>query len=133
MRKKETGASKDFSDHMRIRTDYPTQSLKVWVGRNIQQTQDPVLDVWLGYTPLDAEERTNRTYGYPSVQNPRLPGLIPGGWPVVTWFTEDFFRGDRDIGEQGQRAHAAQGADGNSEVSPPLRDLRAVLARCGVP
>jgi hypothetical protein len=46
-------AKKDFSDHMRIRTDYPTQSLKVWVGRDIKQTDDPVLDVWLGYTPLD--------------------------------------------------------------------------------
>ena len=30
-------AKKDFSDHMRIRTDYPTQSLKVWVGRDIQR------------------------------------------------------------------------------------------------
>jgi len=55
-------AKKDFSDHMRIRTDYPTQSLKVWVGRDIKQSDDPVLDVWLGYTPLDAEQRTNRTY-----------------------------------------------------------------------
>src|ERR1700727_182301 len=26
-------AKKDFADHMRIRTDYPTQSLRVWVGR----------------------------------------------------------------------------------------------------
>ena len=66
-------AKKDFSDHMRIRTDYPTQSLKVWVGRNIQQTDDPVLDVWLGYTPLDAEQRTNRTYGYLSVKKPVFP------------------------------------------------------------
>jgi hypothetical protein len=39
---------------MQIRTDYPTQSLKVWVGRDIKTTDDPVLDVWLGYTPLDA-------------------------------------------------------------------------------
>src|SRR3989442_10612919 len=30
-------ARKDFRDHMRIRTDYPTQSLKVWVGRDIQE------------------------------------------------------------------------------------------------
>src|ERR1700689_3326237 len=35
-------AKKDFSDHMRIRTDYPTQSLKVWVGRDIKQSDDPV-------------------------------------------------------------------------------------------
>ena len=32
-------AKKDFSDHMRIRTDYPTQSLKVWVGRDIQESR----------------------------------------------------------------------------------------------
>ena len=60
----------------RIRTDYPNQNLKVWVGRDIQQSSDPVLDVWLGYTPLDAEQRTNRTYGYLSVKKPRIPGLI---------------------------------------------------------
>src|SRR5271169_397722 len=52
-------ARKDFRDHMRIRTDYPSQNLKVWVGRDIQQTEDPVLDVWLGYTPLDAAQRSN--------------------------------------------------------------------------
>ena len=34
-------AKKDFSDHMRIRTDYPTQSLKVWVGRDIQAVPRP--------------------------------------------------------------------------------------------
>ncbi len=32
-------AKKDFSDHMRIRTDYPTQSLRVWVGRDIKDTR----------------------------------------------------------------------------------------------
>jgi len=35
-----------------------SQSLKVWVGRDIQETNDPVLDVWLCYTPLDAQQRT---------------------------------------------------------------------------
>src|SRR6185437_3624120 len=34
--RKRAAAKKDFSDHMRIRTDYPNQSLKVWVGRDIQ-------------------------------------------------------------------------------------------------
>jgi renierapurpurin 18,18'-hydroxylase len=126
-------AKKDFSDHMRIRTDYPTQSLKVWVGRNIQPTQDPVLDVWLGYTPLDAEQRTNRTFGYLSVKKPRIPGLIHIVWPFVTWFTENIFREDKEIVEYEQRAHDAQGGDWNNEVFPPIRDLRAVLARCGKP
>src|ERR1700756_885423 len=126
-------AKKDFSDHMRIRTDYPNQNLKVWVGRDIQQSSDPVLDVWLGYTPLDAEQRTNRTYGYLSVKKPRIPGLIHAVWPFVTWFTENIFREDKDIVEHEQRAHDSQGADWNNEVFPPLRDLRAGLARCRGP
>jgi len=124
---------KDFSDHMRIRTDYPTQSLKVWVGRDIQPSDDPVLDVWLAYTPLDAEQRTNRTYGYLSVKKPRVPGIIQAVWPFVTWFTENIFREDKEIVEYEQRAYDAQGADWNNEVFPPIRDLRSVLMRCGRP
>ncbi len=54
-------------------------------------------------------------------------------WPFVTWFTENIFREDKDIVEHEQRAYDAQGADWNNEVFPPIRDLRAVLARCGVP
>ncbi len=131
--RKRSEAKKDFSDHMCIRTDYPSQSLKVWVGRDIQKTDDPMLDVWLGYTPLDHEQRTNRTYGYLSVKKPRMPGIIHAVWPFMTWFTENIFREDKDIVEYEQRAYEAQGADWNNEVFPPLRDLRAVLARCGVP
>jgi len=132
MRKRSQG-KRDFSDHMRIRTDYPTQSLRVWVGRDIQETSDPVLDVWLGYTPLDAEQRTNRTYGYLSVKKPRIPGIIHVVWPFVVWFTENIFREDKEIVEYEQRAYDAQGADWNNEVFPALRDLRSVLARCGSP
>jgi hypothetical protein len=124
---------KNFSDHMRIRTDYPSQSLRVWVGRDIQETSDPVLDVWLCYTPLDAAQRTNRTFGYLSVKKPRIPGLIHAVWPFVTWFTENIFREDREIVECEQRAYDAQGADWNNEVFPALRDLRGVLAFCGTP
>jgi phenylpropionate dioxygenase-like ring-hydroxylating dioxygenase large terminal subunit len=124
---------KDFSDHMRIRTDYPSQNLKVWVGRDIQQSNDPVLDVWLGYTPLDAAQRTNRTYGYLSVKKPRVPGVIHAVWPFVVWFTENIFREDKEIVEYEQRAYDEQGADWNNEVFPALRDLRGVLARCGKP
>ena len=36
MRPRGADARPDFSDHMRIRTDYPSQSLKVWVGRDIK-------------------------------------------------------------------------------------------------
>jgi renierapurpurin 18,18'-hydroxylase len=131
--RKRSEAKKGFSDHMRIRTDYPTQSLKVWVGRDIQPSQDPVLDVWLGYTPLDAQQRANRTFGYLSVKKPRFPGLIHAAWPFVTWFTENIFREDKQIVEHEQRAYDAQGADWNNELFAPLRDLRMVLARCGRP
>ena len=124
---------KDFSDHMRIRTDYPTQSLKVWVGRGIRLEDDPVLEVWLNYTPLDAEQRTNRTYGYLSVKKPPIPGLIHMAWPFVTWFTERIFAEDKEIVEYEQAAYDAQGTDWNNEVFPAIRDLRAVLARCGLP
>ncbi len=126
-----SGRKKDFSDHMRIRTDYPSQSLKVWIGRDIKETNDPVLDVWLCYTPLDAAQRTNRTYGYLSVKKPPVPGLIHAVWPAVVWFTENIFREDKEIVEFEQRAYDAQGADWNNEVFPALRDLRGVLARCG--
>jgi phenylpropionate dioxygenase-like ring-hydroxylating dioxygenase large terminal subunit len=126
-------ARSDFRDHMRIRTDYPSQNLKVWVGRDIQQTQDPVLDVWLCYTPLDAQQRTNRTYGYLSVKKPPVPGLIHVVWPFLVRFTEEIFREDKEIVEFEQRAYDAQGADWNNEVFPALRDLRAVLASCGSP
>ncbi len=123
----------DFRDHMRIRTDYPAQSLKVWVGRDINDTQDPVLEVWLCYTPWDAAQRTNRTYGYLSVKKPPIPGLIHVAWPFVVWFTENIFREDKEIVEYEQRAWDAQGGDWNNEVFPAIRDLRAVLARCNSP
>jgi phenylpropionate dioxygenase-like ring-hydroxylating dioxygenase large terminal subunit len=131
MRKR--GEEKEFRDHMRIRTDYPAQTLKVWVGRDIRETQDPVLDVWLCYTPLDAEQRTNRTFGYLSVKKPPIPGLIHLAWPFVVWFTENIFREDKQIVEYEQRAYDAQGSDWNNEVFPAVRDLRGVLARCGRP
>jgi hypothetical protein len=119
---------------MRIRTDYPYQSLRVWLGRDIDYDKDlPVLSVWLGYTPLDAEQRTNRTFGYLSVKKPPVPGLIHVAWPFVTHFTENIFREDKEIVEFEQRAYDAQGSDWNNEVFPPIRDLRTVLARCGKP
>jgi renierapurpurin 18,18'-hydroxylase len=132
-REKADGEKKDFRDHMQIRTDYPNQSLRVWVGRNIQPGDDPVLDVWLGYTPLDAAQRTNRTFGYLSVKKPPIPGLIHMAWPFVVWFTENIFREDKEIVEYEQLAYDSQGADWNNEVFPAIRDLRGVLARCGRP
>ena len=115
-------------DLMTIRTEYPNQRLRVWVGKG-----DPALDVWLSYAPLDALQRTNRTFGYLSVKRPPVPGVIELLWPFVTWFTEKIFEEDKVIMELEQAAHDAQGADWNHEVFPAIRDLREVLARNGLP
>ena len=121
----EKGANADL---MTIRTGYPYQSLRVWVNGG-----EPVLDVWLAYTPMDAEQRTNRTFGYLSVKKSVIPGLVHAAWPFITWFTEGIFTQDKHIVEQEQKAYDAQGADWNNEVFAPIRDLRALLMRCGVP
>jgi hypothetical protein len=125
------GEKKDFGDLMTIRTEYPYQRLKVWVGRELGGDREPALDVWLAYTPLDREQRTNRTFGYLSVLKPPVPGLIHMVWPFVTWFTERIFAEDKAIVEMEQAAHDAQGTDWNNEVFPAIRDLRVVLARQG--
>ena len=91
---------------------------------------EPVLDVWLGYAarPRAAHHRTFAI----SVKKPKIPGLIHAAWPFITWFTEGIFTQDKHIVEQEQKAHDEQGADWNNEVFPAVRDLRAVLLRCGV-
>ena len=124
MPSKSQGAGRDL---MTIRTAYPYQELRVWVNGG-----EPVLNVWLAYTPLDKAQRTNRTFGYLSVKRPKIPGLIQAAWPFITWFTESIFKEDKHIVEQEQIAHDAQGADWNNEVFPAIRDLRALLARCGM-
>lgn len=115
-------------DLMTIRTDYPHQSLRFWVDDG-----DPVLDVWLGYTPLGRLQKSNRTFGYLSVKKPALSWILYAAWPFITLFTERIFREDKEIVEKEQSAYDAQGADGNNEVFPPLLDLRTVLANCGQP
>ena len=54
-------------------------------------------------------------------------------WPFVTWFTERIFTEDKHIVEQEQAAHNAQGRDLNNEIFPAIRELRALLTRCGQP
>lgn len=115
-------------DLMTIRTEYPYQRLKFWVDDS-----EPVLDVWLGYTPNDRAQRTNRTFGYLSVRKPRVSAILYLAWPFITWFTENIFREDKDIVEREQAAHDAQGADWNNEIFPAICDLRDLLVRCGVP
>lgn len=114
-------------DHMTIRTEYPYQTLRFWVDDG-----DPVLDVWLGYTPLGVEQKNNRTFGYLSVKKPALSWALYAAWPFITVFTERIFREDKEIVEREQAAYNAQGTDRNNEVFPPLRDLRTLLAQCGL-
>jgi phenylpropionate dioxygenase-like ring-hydroxylating dioxygenase large terminal subunit len=118
----------NHKDLMTIRTIYPYQELKIWTSG-----EEPVMDLWICYTPLDREQRRHRTFGLLSIRRPKPAFLLDMGWPVLVWFTERIFTEDRWIVEQEQRAHDEQGADWNQEVFPPIRALRALLARRGAP
>ncbi len=115
-----------FHDLMTIRTEYPYQTLNIWTNGD-----EPVMDLWIAYTPQDRAQRTNRTFGLLSVRRPKPGFLLDLGWPLLVWFTERIFREDRDIVEQEQRAHDMQGADWNQEVFPPIVALRSLLVECG--
>ncbi len=116
-----------FHDLMTIRTEYPYQTLNIWTNG-----EEPVMDLWIVYTPQDREQRVNRTFGLLSVRRPKPGFLLDLGWPLLVWFTERIFREDRDIVEQEQRAHDLQGADWNQEVFPPILALRGLLTECGI-
>jgi phenylpropionate dioxygenase-like ring-hydroxylating dioxygenase large terminal subunit len=118
----------DGEDVMTVRTEYPYQTLTIRVGSAL-----PIMELWIVYVPLDREQRTNRTFGLLSIRKPPLPGAIHLAWPFICWFTERIFTEDRWVVEREQEAHDQQGADWNQEVFPIIRDLRALLARCGSP
>jgi hypothetical protein len=124
---KRVGGWANNRDKMTIRTSYPYQSLQIWAGDDV-----PVMHLWIVYVPLDAEQRTNRTFGLLSVRRPRIPLLIEAVWPLLTLFTERIFAEDRKIVELEQAAYDRQGADLNLELFPPIQDLRRLLAKCGV-
>jgi hypothetical protein len=113
---------------MTIRTEYPYQTLRHWVGG-----EKPVLSVWLGYTPVDQQQRHNRTFIVLSVRRPKLPLLLDAAWPALAWFTNRVFAEDCEIVEMEQSAYDSQGSDWNQEVFPPIRELRGLLAANGVP
>ena len=114
-------------DLMTIRTEYPHQTLRFFAGGG----DVPALYVWLGYTPVDVEQRKNRSFIHLSVRRPKIPGILDIAWPVLTWFTNRVFEEDREIVEMEQAAYDAQGADWNQEVFPPIRELRDLLSRNG--
>jgi len=122
------GVSSVHKDLMTIRTEYPYQTLRLWTSG-----EEPVMHLWIAYTPIDAEQKSNRTFGLLSVQRPKIPGLLDLAWPALVWFTERIFAEDRDIVEMEQAAYDRQGADWNQEVFPAIRDLRTLLATNGRP
>jgi hypothetical protein len=123
-----TESSTAQKDLMTIRTEYPYQTLRIQTGDDA-----PVMDLWIAYVPVDAQQRRNRTFGLLSVKRPKIPGLLEAGWPLLVLFTERIFKEDRDIVEMEQAAHDAQGADWNQEVFPVIRNLRALLRARGGP
>ena len=102
------GQSASARDLMTIRTEYPHQSLRFWTSGEL-----PVLHVWLGYTPVDAGQRKNRTFIVLSVRRPRLPGVLEIVWPFIAWFTNGVFAEERDRRME-QGAYDAQGGDWKS-------------------
>jgi phenylpropionate dioxygenase-like ring-hydroxylating dioxygenase large terminal subunit len=116
-------------DIMTIRTSYPYQTLRFWTAGS----DEPALDLWNIYVPLDREQRTNQTWGLMMVRKPGIPGLMNLMWPFIVWFTNGIFEQDRLIVEQEQRACDALGGDCNQEVFPVIQKLKALLARRGVP
>ena len=87
---KRTGGWSNDRDKMTIRTEYPYQTLRIWAGDDC-----PIMSLWIAYTPEDAEQRRNRTFGLLSVRRPRIPGLIEAAWPLLVLFTERIFTEDR--------------------------------------
>jgi renierapurpurin 18,18'-hydroxylase len=122
------GRSNTARDLMTIRTDYPYQSLRMWTS-----AKEPVLSVWLGYTPADTAQRRNRAFVALSVRRLKIPGLLDVVWPVLAWFTNRVFAEDCEIVEMEQAAYDAQGEDWNQEVFPPIQNLRKLLENCGRP
>jgi phenylpropionate dioxygenase-like ring-hydroxylating dioxygenase large terminal subunit len=125
------GANKNSSEQrgssvMTVRTGYPYQTLQIRSGDDA-----PVMDLWIVYVPLDALQRTNRTFGMLSIRKPAVPLLLDAAWPLLVWFTERIFKEDRMIVELEQAAHDNQGADWNHEVFPVINELRDLLRNCG--
>ena len=113
-------------DVMTVRTGYPYQTLRIRSGSGTL-----VMDLWIVYVPLDAQQRTNRTFGLLSIRRPGVPFALDLAWPLLVWFTERIFKEDRWIVEREQEAHDQQGADWNHEVFPVIVELRDLLRHCG--
>ena len=127
--KSETSPVERDYELMTIRTEYPHQGLTVWRAHS----EVPVIRLWASYVPMDAEQRTNKSFGILMVRRPKTPLILSMAWPVIGYFARSVFEQDRMAVEAEQRAWDEQGADWNAEVSPVLLELRKVLAQNGVP
>lgn len=130
-RRKQPDPERDGIDKMTIRTGYPYQMLKFWTAGS--EVDDPALDLWSSYMPVDGEQRINQTYSLMMIRKPGLPGAIHLLWPFIIWFTNGIFGQDTKIVEAEQRAFDEQGGDWNNEIFPVIQKLQALLARRGVP
>ena len=120
----------DDGDVMTIRTEYPYQTLRI-----VSSGGDTVMDLWIVYVPLDAAQKTIRTFGLLSIHRPSgVLGrtMLNLAWPILVAFTEQIFREDRAIVESEQAAHDAQGGNWNQEVFPVIRELTSLLAARGL-
>jgi phenylpropionate dioxygenase-like ring-hydroxylating dioxygenase large terminal subunit len=117
-------------DHviMTVATRYPYQELSV----RLPGSDAAAFNMWSAYVPLDRGQETSQTFGMLMIRKPAVPALIYLAWPFIRRFTEAIFAQDRIAVEAEQRAHDEQGADWNYEVSPLMRDLKALLIRRGV-
>jgi phenylpropionate dioxygenase-like ring-hydroxylating dioxygenase large terminal subunit len=113
---------------MTVRTEYPYQTMRVWADDG-----DPLLNLWLGYTPVDTAQRRTRAFVTFSVRRPKFSASLDLVWPGVVWFTHRVLMEDFAILEMEQIAHNEQGADWNREVFPPINELRDLLRACGIP
>jgi phenylpropionate dioxygenase-like ring-hydroxylating dioxygenase large terminal subunit len=123
---KKGDGGQDDKDVMTVRTGYPYQTLQIRSGSGTL-----VMDLWIVYVPLDAAQRTNRTFGLLSIRRPGIRFALDVAWPLLVWFTERIFKEDRWIVEREQEAHDRQGADWNHEVFPVINELRDLLRNCG--
>ncbi len=113
---------------MTIRTEYPYQTLRIVDQRRGEPGDGPVDRLHAAGRAADGA--TERSACCRS-SRPKLPRPLEAGWPLLVIFTERIFREDREIVEQEQAAHDAQGGDWNQEVFPVIRDLRKLLAERG--
>jgi len=127
--KRPTAAGVRDRDIMTIRTEYPYQTLKFWTAGSVE----PALDLWNVYIPIDAEQRSNHTFGLMMIKRPSTRLLLELFWPFIIWFTNGIFAEDRWICELEQKAYEKQGEDQNREIFPAIIQLRNLLTANGVP